>query len=271
MLKTAATVVVLGASCVHGFAPANVPSLALRASGVANRSPLGLRMQSGDNEEYKPLIPTKENPMAPDYAREPTQFERQGLVDRMDGFSGGKAAGEMATGDGLGGLTRRETYAFGGAIGAGVLGVLWAVTRNPGYDRKDTSRDAGVAQIVKEEFSKPEVQKALADLKATRGKIGALYDGFKANNNLQLSESIASFSIVALRNSLNSLTTALDEDTQIKTDKIVRTIIQDLVELEQATKLKEGAARTPKRIAATTKWFDQTTGDFDKFLAYFGK
>ena len=268
MIKTLASTVVLGAACVHGFAPLTMtPSLGLRSnSAVSTRSPLALRMQ--ENEEYKPLIPTRENPMAPDYAKEPTQFERQGLVD-----SGAPASKTytpaMGGGEGLGGLTRRETLAFGGAIGVGTLGVLWAVTRNPGYDRKDTSRDAGNVQLIKEELAKPEVQAGLKNLQATRDKINALYDGFKQNQNLQLTASISSFSIVKLRDDLNKLTTALDEDTQIKTDKIVRVIIQDLVELEQATKLKEGTDRTPKRVAATNKWFTQTLGDFDKFLAYF--
>ncbi len=44
---------------------------------------------------------------------------------------------------------------------------------------------------------------------------------------------------------------------------------QDLVELDQASKLKEGVARSPKRIASTDKWFAQTLGDLDRFLAYF--
>mmetsp|Transcript_8195 Transcript_8195/g.20350 ORF Transcript_8195/g.20350 Transcript_8195/m.20350 type:complete len:277 (+) Transcript_8195:57-887(+) len=266
MLKTLATSIVLGAACVHGFVPAGVPSLGLRTSAaVSTRSPMALRMQE---EEYKPLIPTKENPMAPDYKNEPTQFERQGLVE--SGSPTPKTYNPaMGGGEGVGGLTRRETLAFSGAVGVGLVGVLWAVTRNPGYDTKDTSRDAGNVELIKEEMAKPEVQASLKELKGTRDTIDKLYSGFKENQNLQLSASVSSISIVKLRDDLNKLTLALDEDTQIKTDKIVRVIIQDLVELEQAAKLKEGAARTPKRIAAVTKWFSQTTGDFDKFLAYF--
>jgi hypothetical protein len=44
---------------------------------------------------------------------------------------------------------------------------------------------------------------------------------------------------------------------------------QDIVELDQASKLKEGVVRSPKRIASTDKWFKQTLGDLDRFLAYF--
>ena len=266
MLRSIATTVVVGAACVEGFAPGAMPSLALR-SARATSSRQALRMQKDDGE-YKPLIPTQENPMAPDYAREPTQFERQGLVDR-ETPKPKTYNNEMDGGEGLGGLTRRETMAMGGAVSAGLIGVLWAVTRTPGYDRKDTSRDAGVVAIDKEQLAKPELQAGLKDLVATQGKINTLFESYKADNNVQLTAQLQSFSIVKLRDDLNKLTLALDEDTQIKTDKLVRVIIQDLVELDQATKLKEGAQRTPKKNAATTKWFTQTLGDFEKFIAYF--
>lgn len=264
MLRSIAATVVVGAVCVEAFSPgAAMPSLALRSARVCKQP---LRMQRNEDDQYKPLIPTQENPMAPDYAREPTQFERQGLVGNN---VPAKGMGGAAAADGLGGLTRRETMAMGGAISAGVVGVLWAVTRTPGYNLKDTSRDAGVVTIDKEQLAKPELQAGLKDLAANKGKVEALYAGFKENNNLQLSASIQSFSIVKLRDDLNKLTLALDEDTQLKTDKLVRVIIQDLVELEQATRLKEGAARTPKKNAACVKWFSQTINDLDKFIAYF--
>eukprot|EP00283_Hemiselmis_rufescens_P024778 CAMPEP_0173438136 /NCGR_PEP_ID=MMETSP1357-20121228/19516_1 /TAXON_ID=77926 /ORGANISM="Hemiselmis rufescens, Strain PCC563" /LENGTH=265 /DNA_ID=CAMNT_0014403395 /DNA_START=27 /DNA_END=824 /DNA_ORIENTATION=+ len=261
-LKNIAATVVVGAACVHGFAPAALPSLSLRSAHTC--SPLtGLKMQ--DSEEFKPLIPTKENPMAPDYAREPTQFERQGLVD-----SGKSDIEPIASLDGgFGGLTRRETIGTAGAAGAGLVGVLWAVTRNPGYDPKDTSRDAGAVAVDAEIMGTAEAKASLKSLQATKAKLAGLYDGFKADNNVALSEGLQSFSIVALRNDLNLLTTALDEDTQIKTDRISRVIIQDLVELDQAVKVKKDMGRTPKKVAATTKWFEQTTTDFDRFLAYF--
>jgi len=266
MLRSIAATAVVGAACVEGFAPAAMPSLALR-SARATSSRVALRM-ADDDVQYKPLIPTQENPMAPDYAKEPTQFERQGLVT-SDTPRPKTYTPSMDGGEGLGGLTRRETMAFGGAIGAGLVGVLWAVTRTPGYDRKDTSRDAGVVPVNKEELAKPELQAGLKDLVATQSKVAGLYESWKADNNVQLTTELQSFSIVKLRDDLNKLTTALDEDTQIKTDKLVRVIIQDLVELDQATKLKEGASRTPKKNAATSKWFSQTLGDFDKFIAYF--
>jgi hypothetical protein len=60
----------------------------------------------------------------------------------------------------------------------------------------------------------------------SRATIAGLYDGFKQNQSLELSASVQKISVIKLRDGLNILTQALDEDTQLKTDKFVRVIIQ---------------------------------------------
>jgi len=263
MFRKLAITALLGAASVEAFSPGAVFGTrpALRSPTCRNAK-LGLRMQQ-DTEEYRPIIPTAENPMAPDYAKEPTQFERQGLVE--------SSTNAPVTAMGEGGLTRREALGAGGAVGVGTLALIWAVTRNSGYDKADTSRDAGVAAVNTEAIKAPEVQASIEGLKASAAKLKELQDAFKADPNVQLSESIkGSFKIVAIRDELNKVTfAAFDEDTQIKTDRLVRNIIQDLVELEAASKLKEGADRSPKRVAAVDKWLKQSIGDYGKFLAYF--
>merc|ERR1712100_241054 len=57
--------------------------------------------------------------------------------------------------------------------------------------------------------------------------------------------------------------------TRILTDRLSRNIIQDLVELETAVKLKDGVDRSPKRVASTQKRFTSAIDNLDKFLAYF--
>merc|ERR1712127_1036541 len=239
---------------------------ALRAS-TSSKPVLGLRMNE-DPVEYKPIIPTPENSMAPDYAKEPTQFERQGLVD--SGVPEPKTYGGAPADGGFGGLTRREVYGVSGAAAAGVLGVLWAFTRNPGYDRKNTARSAGKVEINKEAVADAKIQKAIGELKETRQSLSALYEEFKKDKNADLADGVAEFEITTLRNDLNAITfAAFDEDTQILTDRLSRNIIQDLVELETAVKLKEGATRSPKRVASTQKRFSSALENLDKFLAYF--
>jgi len=267
-LRTVALATV-AASGVQAFSPAvgGLARPALRQATSA-RPALALRM-SDEQVEYKPIIPTPENSMAPDYAKEPTQFERQGLVD--SGAPTPKTYGGPADMDGgFGGLTRREAQATAGAVAAGVVGVLWAFTRNPGYDRKSDARAAGKVTINAEAVKDPKIQTAIADLKESRAALSELFDAFKKDKNAELSEGIAEFEITELRNNLNAITfAAFDEDTQILTDRLSRNIIQDLVELETAVKLKKGVERSPKRVATTQKRFASALDGFDKFLAYF--
>mmetsp|Transcript_39321 Transcript_39321/g.92707 ORF Transcript_39321/g.92707 Transcript_39321/m.92707 type:complete len:272 (-) Transcript_39321:75-890(-) len=270
MLKYSAYALLLGAGATEAFAPSLGAGLpALRSAKCNSNSRLALRMQD-DNVEYKPVIPTLENPLAPDYANEPTQFERQGLVSKTE-KSDKPMVGSAGALEEFGGLTRREAYGAGGAVTVGILAVGWAFTRNPGYDRKDTTRDAGKVELNKEALGSAEVKTNLAAVQASRDKLAELYAKFQADNNALLSEGVkSSFNVVKLRDEFNKLTFAVfDEDTQIKTDRIVRNSIQSLVELEQAVKLKDGVARSPKRVAATDKWFRQALSEFDSFLAYF--
>ena len=254
----------------QAFAPASVglarPSLLPCTSA---KPALSLRMAADEEVVVKPLIPTLDKSMAPDYSREQTQFERQGLVD--SGVPIPKTYGGPASADGgFGGLTRREFYAMGGAISAGVLGVAWAFTRNPGYDRKSDARAAGKVTINAAAVKDGKVQAAIEELKEARADLQTLYDTFKKDKNAQLSEGIAEFEITSIRNDLNAITfAAFDEDTQILTDRLTRNIIQDLVELETAVKLKAGVERSPKRVASTQKRFAAALDGFDKFLAYF--
>jgi hypothetical protein len=175
-----------------------------------------------DNVEVKPLVDKK----AIDYASEPTLFERQGFVD--SGVPAPKIYNPiMGGGEGFGGLSRREAIGSAGAAAVGLVGVIWAVTRNPGYDRQDTSRDAGKAAVNTDVLKTAEAQASLTVLTQSRDSLRSLAEAFKADQNIALSADVRKkFDIVKLRDSMNKLTFALDEDVQIKTDKIVRSIIQ---------------------------------------------
>ena len=220
-MKAIASAIIFGAACVEGFAPS---PLALSGSVARNsaqhRRPLALRME--DKVEVKPLV----DKQAIDYASEPTLFQRQGFVD--SGVPSPKIYNPaLGGGDGFGGLSRREAIGSAGAAAVGLVGVIWAVTRNPGYDRKDTSRDAGKTELNAEVFKAPEVQASLTLLTQSRDTLSGLAEAFKADSNLALSGDVRKkFDIVKLRDAMNKLTFALEEDVQVKTDNIVRSIIQ---------------------------------------------
>jgi hypothetical protein len=217
-IRTAALMAV-AASGAQAFAPA-AAGLARPALRSCTSAKPALRM-ADEQTEYKPVIPTPDNSMAPDYAKEPTQFERQGLVD-----SGAPSGAPAEAGFG-GGLTRREVYGVSGAAAAGILGVAWALTRNPGYDRKGSAREAGKVEINTAAVKEPKIQEAIAELRETRADLAALFEAFKKDKNAQLSEGVAEFEITNIRNDLNAITfAAFDEDTQILTDRLSRNIIQ---------------------------------------------
>ncbi|PXF46408.1 hypothetical protein BWQ96_03802 [Gracilariopsis chorda] len=115
-----------------------------------------------------------------------------------------------------------------------------------------------------------EGQAALKKLKEYDTKIAQLYLQFKENPQLDLTPSVRNLvSISELRNALNVVNEAIDEQSQTETDKIVRGIIQDISELEVAAVLKKGGQRTPKKIDRTADWFEKITGDFTRLLSFY--
>merc|ERR1711908_32625 len=102
-----------------------------------------------------------------------------------------------------------------------------------------------------------EVQKSLESLKTYRTSAAALKTKFDADNNLALIPLIRKdFDFSKLRDDLNLATAVFDETTQQTTDRIQRSILYDLTELESAARIKKGETeRTPKKIANVNKWF----------------
>lgn len=73
----------------------------------------------------------------------------------------------------------------------------------------------------------------------------------------------------ALRDSLNKVNSVFSEDTQRGTDRLVRIILQDVNELEAASRKRPGVDRSDKKVGAITKKLTKLTGAFDELLTYF--
>merc|ERR1711990_687029 len=116
-----------------------------------------------------------------------------------------------------------------------------------------------------------EVQSGLANLKQYRKKAAALQTVFQKDLNMQLIPVIRKeFDFGALRTDLNVISTVFDDQTQLTTDRVTRSILYDLTELENAARFKKGdPERTPKKIANVDKWFVKLDTDLNQFLAYF--
>lgn len=118
-------------------------------------------------------------------------------------------------------------------------------------------------------LGKSDAKAALSKLRDWDNSILTLYAKFQEDPQLELSSSLRKFSISDLRNALNIVNEAIDETTQIQTDKVVRGIIQDIAELQNSAALKPGIPRTPKKINRTTDWFVKLTGDFKRLLSFY--
>ena len=76
------------------------------------------------------------------------------------------------------------------------------------------------------------------------------------------------FEITKIRNTFNDLTVLFDKDTQKGTDIIQRGIIQDLVEIDNNSKLTPGKPRSDKKLAFLTDKLDKLQEAFQKLDAY---
>lgn len=160
-------------------------------------------------------------------------------------------------------------------ISAGVLGaVLGGVT--PAWAGYVTSLGIETtkpkdAEKDDELLSSKEVQKSIQGIKGYKSAAKELGAKFSTDTTMPLIPTIRKdFDFSKVRDDLNIAATVFDDETQKTTDRISRSILYDLTELEGASRLKKGETeRTEKKIANVQKWFAKLEKDFDVFLEYF--
>jgi hypothetical protein len=95
-----------------------------------------------------------------------------------------------------------------------------------------------------------QTKEAVQRLRKYKEVASALQDKLAGNPGVDLRAEIRKdFDISPLRESLNKAGIAFDEDSQRGLDRIIRLIIQDTLELDEAAKLKPGVERTPRRLS----------------------
>merc|ERR1719311_315843 len=75
------------------------------------------------------------------------------------------------------------------------------------------------------------------------------------------------YDLLKVRGTFNALAAVWDEDTQRATDRIMRSILQDLVEVETAAKLVDGK-RSPKKLKLTNEKLVKLDQNFRKLFSY---
>lgn len=166
-------------------------------------------------------------------------------------------------------LSRRAVLSggLGVALGLGAAPAWAGYVTSLGIETtkpKDAEKDDDL-------LSSKEVQKSIEGIKGYKAAAAALKSSFSGDSNMPLIPTIRKeFDFSKVRDDLNIAATVFDDQTQLTTDRIARSILYDLTELEGASRLKKGETeRTEKKIANVDKWFVKLDKDLDVFLSYF--
>merc|ERR1719453_2274891 len=167
-------------------------------------------------------------------------------------------------------VSRRAILAamLGAGVGAGATPAFAGYVTSLGIETTKPS-DADVDDELL--ASKP-VQDGLGRLKACKEAAQSLKAAFAKDTNMNLIPAIRKdFDFSKLRDDLNVVSTVFDDQTQLTIDRLSRSILYDLTELENAARFKKGEdqTRTPKKVANVRKWFVKLDTDLSGFLTYF--
>lgn len=140
-----------------------------------------------------------------------------------------------------------------GSVGAGSTAVL----------------DPNEAEIDEDVLKSSAVQGALEKVKGYQSTVQKMKAGLDSDPQLNLKPYIVKeLDFANLRESLNTLNTAFEEDTQRGTDRLIRAIIQDITELETANSQKDGVTRSARRLdimQGKLAKLDKAFGDYIAF------
>ena len=129
--------------------------------------------------------------------------------------------------------------------------------------------DASEAEIDPEVLASEPVQKAISKVLGYQAAVKEIQDGLTADSQLNVKPFIVKkLDFAALRDDLNVINLALDEDSQRGTDRLIRTIMQDITELEIANNQKDGVPRSPRRLEIMQGKLDKLDKAFSDYLAF---
>ena len=162
------------------------------------------------------------------------------------------------------------------AQAAGLSAALLA-TPNPAFAYKYGSVGAGStavldpkeAEVDEDILKSSAVQGALQKVKGYQTTVRTMQSGLEADSQLNIRPTIIKeLDFAGLRDTLNTVNTAFEEDTQRGTDRLIRVIIQDITELETANSQKDGIARSPRRLEIMQGKLAKLDKAFGDYLAF---
>jgi len=124
------------------------------------------------------------------------------------------------------------------------------------------------AVLDEEALASAPVKKALEEFKGYAGGIVQLKAELEKNDQIDIASVLRKdYDLLKVRGTFNALAAVWDEDTQRATDRIMRSILQDLVEVETAAKLVDGK-RSPKKLKLTNEKLVKLDQNFRKLFSY---
>jgi len=140
-----------------------------------------------------------------------------------------------------------------GGFGAGSPSVL-----NPSEAEVDT-----------EVLGSGRVQDALKKVKGYKSAVNTMQTALEGNPQFNVKPVIAKeLDFAGLRETLNTVNSAFEEDTQRGTDRLIRVIMQDITELESANNQKDGIERSPRRLENMKGKLAKLDQAFSDYLAF---
>ena len=140
-----------------------------------------------------------------------------------------------------------------GSVGAGSTAVL----------------DPSEAEVDQEILKSSAVQSALQKVKGYQSTVQQMKAGLDADPQLNIKSVIVKeLDFASLRDTLNTLNSAFEEDTQRGTDRLIRVIMQDITELDIANAQKDGVPRSPRRLEIMQGKLAKLDKAFGDYLAF---
>lgn len=124
-----------------------------------------------------------------------------------------------------------------------------------------TEIDAAVRDSSAVQADLKKVQQFAAMAKELNAKI-------RADPQADVKDLVSAFNRAEVRTALNSVNSIFSEDFQKNSDRIVRNIIQDLSEIDSVVGLKDGVARSKKKIISVERFCSKLDKDLNEFLTY---
>mmetsp|Transcript_837 Transcript_837/g.1003 ORF Transcript_837/g.1003 Transcript_837/m.1003 type:complete len:209 (-) Transcript_837:2181-2807(-) len=161
----------------------------------------------------------------------------------------------------IAGIVGVSTLAVPGTANAAKYGGFGAGSPNV-LDPKDA--------IIDEDLLKSDaVQNARNGIKGYLSGVRQMQEALKKNSQTDVGPFLRKeYDFVKLREALNTVNSAFDEDTQKGTDRLIRNILQDITELETANRQKEGVARSDRRLDIMLSKLDKLACAFEDYLAF---